>query len=131
MKNLQNLILILSALFCTIHCDESLDEEWELFKLNHGKKYSNEPKRKLIWEQNREKIKAISKFNKSFKIIMNKFADLTNEEFKKLMNGFKPNRTKFIRNFYQDDDESNFMTRRFDEYDLRNLPQSVDWRTRG
>jgi hypothetical protein len=102
-----------------------------LFKLNHGKKYSNEPKRKLIWEQNREKIKAISKFNKSFKIIMNKFADLTNEEFKKLMNGFKPNRTKFIRNFYQDDDESNFMTRRFDEYDLRNLPQSVDWRTRG
>lgn len=132
MRNLEILILILSALFCRNHCEEEQsNKDWELFKIKYGKNYSQEPKRKHIWEQNKKIVKSHSKKDKSFQVKLNKFSDLTNDEFRKLMNGFKPNRTQFIRSFYDDDDESNFMIRRFDDFDLRSLPKFVDYRTKG
>ena len=131
MRNLEILILVLSALFCTNHCEEQSNKDWELFKIKYGKNYSQESKRKHIWEQNKKIVKAHSRLeDKNFQVKLNKFSDLTNDEFKKLMNGFKPNRTQFIRSFY-DDDENNFMIRRFDDFDLRSLPNFVDWRTKG
>ena len=131
MKNLIILVLILSALFCTNHCEEEpSDKDWELFKTKYGKNYSQESKRKHIWEQNKKIVKTHSRHDKNYQVKLNKFSDLTNDEFRKLMNGFKPNRTQFIRGFY-DDDESNFMIRRFDDFDLRSLPKSVDWRSKG
>ncbi|KAI1301730.1 Cathepsin S [Halotydeus destructor] len=103
----------------------NLAKSWREFKLSHGKKYLNskiEEHRRSVYSQN---IRKIVKHNveallglRSFKLGLNKFSDLTAEEFGHLM-GFKPlNKTRSKRETlyaYQPDPSLK-------------IPKSIDWR---
>lgn len=77
----------------------------------------------MIWEENLRKIEQhnfeYSYGNHTFKMGMNQFGDMTNEEFRQAMNGYKqdPNRTSKGALFM----EPSFFA----------APQQVDWRQRG
>jgi cathepsin L len=75
-------------LVSTIDVDQSVNEEWISFKLNFNKTYGNVPeeeiKRMKIFYENLETIKNHNRRNFTFKMGINKFADLTFEEFSKM-----------------------------------------------
>lgn len=71
------------------------DSEWAKYKLKHGKTYLNvaeETKRFNIWKNH---LAIVHKHNEEFKMgkhsftmAMNKYADMTNQEFVAMFNGF-------------------------------------------
>ena len=121
------------------------DQEWEEYKQIHGKAYSNEQKRREIWSQNRKKIAHLNSqtgmlksfgmegeiftrgFN-GFTVKMNKYGDLTDEEFSKFLNGFKAPKHYRKRPFTQGKTEVDVD---FSDMDTRDIPISVDWRNNG
>jgi len=118
------LAVIASASAFTVF-DESLNNAWEQFKLEHSKVYesvSEESSRRLIWERNHNKI---AKHNQEFSagvhtftMKMNKFGDMTNQEFRRQMNGYNSSIEKVESEFtYQSTNAQ--------------IPDSVDWRTQG
>uniref|UniRef100_A0A667HTV7 Procathepsin L n=1 Tax=Lynx canadensis TaxID=61383 RepID=A0A667HTV7_LYNCA len=86
--------LCLGIASATIELDQSLDAQWIHWKATHGKQYGmNEGWRKAVWEKN---MKMIEQHNReqsqgkhSFTMAMNGFGDMTNEEFRHMMNGLK------------------------------------------
>lgn len=111
--------------------DNVVQSEWKRFKNRNGKKYSKESKRKGIWEKNRRLIREHNKQYESGlkkeKLELNKFADLTNDEFNQLMNGFKLTKeAKRNKEKYTDysDRFSSFMY-------TRQLPTFVNWTAKG
>ena len=121
---------ILLALASVIACssaaaifEATLDESWMEFQNVYEKVYSTpeeSTQRRLIWEAN---LKYINQHNleqslgqHTFTVAMNKYGDMTNEEFVKQMNGYKvsnQNGNTFLK-------PSNV-----------EIPDSVDWRTQG
>lgn len=106
--------------------DENLDVHWSNFRSAYNKKYDSqfEYVRRMIWESN---LKYIQKHNieydmgkHSYSLGMNEFGDLTQEEFKSYYLGVK---TQFNANRTG----STFMS----SMSQKNLPDSVDWRTKG
>ncbi|KAK8749850.1 hypothetical protein OTU49_015597 [Cherax quadricarinatus] len=108
-------------------------EEWEAFKLEHGKKYETDVEesfRMKIYTENKHAIAAHNKLyatgQKSYKLGMNKYGDMLPHEFVSTMNGFQWNHTGNYRSgrlytgatFIEPDDDVI-------------LPQSVDWRDKG
>lgn len=80
--------------------DHSLDADWYKWKATHRKLYglNEEGRRRAIWEKN---MKMIERHNwehrqgkHSFTMAMNAFGDMTNEEFRKTMNGFQNQKHK-------------------------------------
>ena len=111
--------------------DNVVQSEWNRFKNRNGKKYSKESKRKGIWEKNRRLIREHNKQYdsglKKEKLELNKFSDLTNDEFNQLMNGFKLTKeAKRNKEKYTDysDRFSSFMY-------TRGLPTFVNWTAKG
>ncbi|CAM1321234.1 Uncharacterised protein PB.7181, partial [Pycnogonum litorale] len=100
------------------------NEEWTLYKKAYNKKYEGkEDVRKMkVFMDN---VKFIEEHNKkyeanqvSFGVGVNEYADMTTEEFVKVMNGYKPsNKTRTGSSFVP---PSNVV-----------LPATVDWRTKG
>ena len=119
-------------------------EEWETWKLRHGKVYSigdggvvlvqgrnyglEEKFRMKIWMENKAKIE---KHNRqallgghSYHLAMNEFGDLLNHEFVATMNGYKArsvNKTESVRK-----GAKYLMPAHIDK-----LPENVDWREYG
>nr|AEM76722.1 cathepsin L-like proteinase [Triatoma brasiliensis] len=100
-------------------------EEWETFKVVHGKNYKNqfeEMFRRKIFMNNKKRIEAHNaKYEQgevSYKMKMNHFGDLMSHEIKALMNGFKmtPNTKREGKIYFPSNDK---------------LPKSVDWRQKG
>jgi cathepsin L len=124
------LILTLAAIIAcvssaSIH-DSSLDASWTQFKSVFGKSYveKDEVVRRGIWEKN---LKFINAHNlqfglgkKTFSVKMNKFGDMTNQEFVRQMNGF--NMTKSMKKL----EGSHYVAPSNVQ-----VPDSVDWRTQG
>ncbi|CAF1297507.1 unnamed protein product [Adineta steineri] len=124
---------ILCVLFLNGHCfptfNNQLDDSWSLFKRVFEKEYSSneeEINRRHIWEEN---LAMIQKHNlesdigmHKYTLEMNQFGDMTNEEFRKQMNGFKMN----LKSETEQMDRHTFLA-------PSNivLPSSVDWRTKG
>ncbi|CAF3327923.1 unnamed protein product, partial [Rotaria sp. Silwood2] len=93
-------VIALCVLFVGAYCvpvlDEQLNDDWALFKRVHEKQYNSveeEANRRNIWEAN---VAKIQKHNleadlgmHTYTLGMNRFGDMTHEEFKKQMNGFK------------------------------------------
>jgi len=109
--------------------DEQLGNPWALFKRVHEKQYSSveeESARRTIWEANLAKIR---KHNieadlgiHTYTMGMNKYGDLTHEEFVKQMNGLK---------MTVNVDTSDFDRHTFLPAMNVDLPAKVDWRTKG
>ena len=127
--------LVILAL--TVYCasaatifDKTLDHVWTTYKAEHGKTYgSNEEElsRRLIWEAN---TRFIHKHNMeaangvhTYTVKMNKFGDMTNQEFRQMVNGF--NTTMFNLN----KKDSHLIGHMFET--PVEIPDSVDWRTQG
>jgi C1A family cysteine protease len=86
-----------------------LQSDWQKFKLDYGKNYSahDETVRRLIWEKHHQFVqehnrKAVNASDPSggYTLAMNKYGDLSHEEFKTLMTGYhKTIKTKARKNF--------------------------------
>jgi len=124
------LILTLCALFVGTYCsptfDSSLDEPWSLFKQVYEKTYTGaeEQSRRAAWESNVALIRAHNLEADlgvhTYTLGMNKYGDMTLEEFVKQMNGLK------MTNDRQSGDRHTFMPPSNVE-----IPASVDWRKEG
>jgi C1A family cysteine protease len=102
------------------------DEEYEFlftaWAKEHGKEYEVDEAihRFNIWKTNLETIRNHNAdASKGFKLSMNKFGDLTNEEFRGKYNGFKNRENSFLR------------SRNVANLSLVGLPSSVDWNQAG
>ena len=126
-----------------IDADNEDDKEWEEYKRTHAKTYTNELKRRQIWAENKKMIAEMNAKNKrlsfgqefdqnepnlGFTMKMNKYGDLSQEEFSRLLNGFK------LPKHYEKKELREEMTefeRDFSEIDTTSIPNSVDWRNSG
>jgi cathepsin L len=125
MQFISVLAVLALAFSCTLAVD---DQHWQLWKGVHNKQYSvaEESVRRAIWESN---LKIVESHNleadlgvHTFWLGMNAYADMTNEEFVRAMNGYNAS-ARGPRN----QDRHTF---RFNP-DLGALPDTVDWRTKG
>ncbi|CAL8249111.1 unnamed protein product [Merluccius merluccius] len=105
--------------------DPELNQHWDLWKGWHGKVYHEKEEgwRRMVWEKNLKKIElhnlehSIGKH--SYRLGMNHFGDKTHEEFRQVMNGYKPRKERKVTG-------SLFM-----EPNFMKPPPSVDWREHG
>ncbi|XP_050411403.1 procathepsin L [Patella vulgata] len=102
-----------------------LDEEWDIFKRQHGKLYEGqiETYRRGVWEKN---VAFIQSHNlqadrgvHSFRLGMNHLGDLTREEINKMLNGYTMKTSENIG--------ATFMA----PSNVGDLPTEVDWRKEG
>ncbi|KAK7407047.1 hypothetical protein VNO78_08687 [Psophocarpus tetragonolobus] len=124
----------LAMLFCTafwafqVTCrtlqDASMHERHEQWMIRYGKVYTDPQEReKRFWIFN-ENVNSIEAFNsaanKPYKLGINQFADLTNEEFISPRNRFKGHMCSSI-----------IRTNTFKYENVTALPSTVDWRQKG
>jgi C1A family cysteine protease len=140
--------LILTSLLlalCQSDIDIDDDQEWEEFKRVHEKSYTDEQRRREIWSQNRQRIAKLNAKRRlftdlepgeqssdtGFTLKMNKYGDLTHEEFSVLLNGFK-----IPKEYEKDTDrktvnrERDLVAEYFDNIETA-VPTSIDWRNNG
>uniref|UniRef100_A0A3P8NQI1 Cathepsin La n=1 Tax=Astatotilapia calliptera TaxID=8154 RepID=A0A3P8NQI1_ASTCA len=115
----------LSSVLSAPHLDPQLDEHWNLWKSWHAKKYHEKEEgwRRMVWEKN---LKTVELHNlehsmgkHTYRLGMNHFGDMTNEEFRQLMNGYKHEAQRKVKG-------SLFLEPNFLE-----APRSLDWRDKG
>jgi len=112
---------------------ELVADEWETYKLEHGKTYKSDVEEKFrmkIFMENRHQIAkhnaAYEQGNKKFKLALNQYGDMLLHEFVKTMNGF--NRT-YGRVRYNE--QRDLVGATFISPANVKLPESVDWRNDG
>ncbi|KAI5682896.1 hypothetical protein M9H77_04124 [Catharanthus roseus] len=100
----------------------SMAERHELWMAEYGRVYKDEAEKASRLNIFKENVEFIESFNKagtrSYKLAVNKFADLTNEEFRKVRNGYKP--SHFCRK------APTFMYE-----NVSAIPATMDWRKKG
>jgi len=100
-----------------------MNTEWESYKTEHNKVYTSleETARRSIWERNSELVekhnRAAANGLHKYTLKMNRFGDLTGQEFRARMNGYRGEKMPSKEVFQS---PSNFKR-----------PDSVDWRTKG
>ena len=131
--------LAVLAIACFCFCasdahifDSGLDNAWLNYKQEHSKLYADEHEdssRRLIWESN---FRFIHKHNTetslgkhTYTVKMNKFGDLTNMEFRAMMNGFNMSMYKLAQK-----NRPVVIGHKFEKSTVA-VPDSVDWRTQG
>ncbi|XP_078524455.1 procathepsin L-like [Lissotriton helveticus] len=95
MANVRDLAVLAAVLLASSSgaLDPLLDEEWRNWKSMHGKQYPGgiEASRRGIWEKNLQQIERHNLEHRlgkhSYKLRINHFGDLLDEEFQRLMNG--------------------------------------------
>jgi len=102
-------------------------EEWEAFKVKHGKSYTDKSEENFRLKVFMENKHLIAKHNqrasnglKSYSLAMNQFGDLLHHEFTSMMNGYKMDYKINSSNGSTYLSPANVM-----------VPSSVDWRTKG
>lgn len=87
------IVLAVIAVGSALPIDSDFDSQWDAFKTFHGKKYaaSEDDLRRLIWEENLKRV-ALHNLEASigkhtYTLAMNEFADLSGEEFSKIVLG--------------------------------------------
>jgi len=127
MQTISVLAVLALAFSCTLAIDVKLDGPWNLFKSAYNKQYSvaEESLRRAIWESN---LKIVNDHNikadlglHTYWLGMNKYADLSLDEFVKQMNGFN--------NTMREQRVQRNAVREFNP--SAPLPDTVDWRTKG
>ncbi|XP_074264031.1 cysteine proteinase mucunain-like [Silene latifolia] len=100
----------------------SLYESW---LVKHGKNYNGlgeKERRFSIFKDNLRYIDQRNSENRSFKLGLNRFADLTNEEYKSMYLGIRPRPKSLLGRAKSD---------RYAFRDGDSLPESIDWRKKG
>lgn len=103
--------------------DPSLDAQWYQWKAKHRRLYgtNEEEWRRAVWEKNMKMIelhnREYSQRKHGFTMAMNAFGDMTNEEFRQVMNGFQ--------------NQNHRNGKVFREPVFAKIPSSVDWRKKG
>ncbi|XP_025787482.1 cathepsin L1-like isoform X1 [Puma concolor] len=103
--------------------NQSLDEQWSQWKATHGKLYgmNEEGWRRAVWGENMKMIEQHNReYNQkkhSFTMAMNGFGDMTNEEFRQVMNGLQIQKHK--------------KGKVFQPPLFAEIPSSVNWRKKG
>ncbi|XP_040983547.1 procathepsin L-like isoform X2 [Aquila chrysaetos chrysaetos] len=116
--------LLLALLGCTAAPDPALEEAWEGWKSLHAKEYPGETEatRREVWEKNLRRIqqhnREESQGQHAFRLAMNHYGDLTDEEFDQLLNGFTPVRREKPAPLFQ-------------VSAALKTPVEVDWRAKG
>jgi cathepsin L len=112
-----------------LQLNASLNMEWTIYKERHGKNYANsdeEFQRRLTWESNLKVIDAhnalYTQGKKSYKLGANKFADMSNEEFRAEILMTRFDATTVPRQHSMG---------HIGENPMASAPASVDWRTKG
>merc|ERR1711994_661075 len=86
-------VLILSLAFLALASATSLSSQFQAFEYKFGKTYKSSAERLTRFATFIKNVKEIEEHNKSgkssYKKVINKFADMTPEEFNKVMNGYK------------------------------------------
>ncbi|XP_017106640.2 cathepsin L1 [Drosophila bipectinata] len=126
-------LLALLAVAQAVSFADVVKEEWHTFKLEHRKNYQDETEERFrlkIFNENKHKI---AKHNQlwasgkvSYKLAVNKYADMLHHEFRQTMNGFNYTLHKQLRAA----DES-FKGVTFISPEHVTLPKTVDWRDKG
>jgi cathepsin L len=118
--------VLLVALFVVIGSCSSLVDEWETWKLAYNKKYvspDEEVKRYNVWIENKKFIELHNKKKDKigYTLEMNKFGDITTDEFSKLYTVLR-----------MDDEATNhgIMSNTHVSKD-QDIPSSWDWRSHG
>jgi len=108
--------------------DSQMDTFWNDFKHHHGKSYatpSEETKRRATWEANlnfiRQHNMEADNGHHTYWVKMNKYGDMTSQEFVNTVNGF--NMTRQMK--------KSVNTPTFMAPSNVKIPDSVDWRTQG
>ncbi|KDP23191.1 hypothetical protein JCGZ_00324 [Jatropha curcas] len=126
--NVRNLVLVL-GLFASQALarplqDETMKERHEMWMAKYGRVYKDnaeKEKRFNIFKNNVEFIESFNKYgNKLYKLDINGFADLSNEEFKASRNGYK--RSSIAKSSE---------TLSFKYENVPAVPTSMDWRNKG
>ncbi|XP_012936974.1 cathepsin L1 [Aplysia californica] len=98
------------------------DANWLIFKAKHNKSYSGEDDviRRFVWQSNLKKIEEHNELYargiKSYYLAENKYSDMTNDEFNRIMNGMNVHK-----------EPGKYVSGQYKAY----LPASVDWRKKG
>lgn len=127
-------LFALLALANAVSFVDIVKEEWRTYKLSHSKKYDSEVEEKFrmkIFMENKHKIaKHNQKYAQglvSYKLSVNKYADLLHHEFANIMNGFNRSTSHSTGlNAIRKENGVTFISPANVE-----LPKSVDWRTAG
>ena len=120
MKGAIILALLGVALSLTIERTHQADGLWREWKLTHSKQYVDdfeERMRYAIWQDNIKRITDFNRANSKMTLKINHFGDLTNTEFRALMNGYRSSGNRNGTTFLA---PSHVM-----------VPDTVDWRTSG
>merc|ERR1712223_352285 len=116
-------VFVLSLAFLALASATSYKSQFEAFEHEFGKNYKSSAERLTRFATFIKNVKEIEEHNKSgkssYKKVINKFADMTPEEFNKVMNGYK-NAPKPGTVFADVKDIK-----------VEDLPASVDWRDKG
>jgi len=114
-------LLALSALASTPINTQELKSLWSSWKIYYGKAYTlaEEAARFAIFEENYKKVIQNNAVNEEVKFALNKFADLTSTEFK----------TIYASSYVK---KNNRVAPASDiDYSVIQLPDTVDWRSKG
>lgn len=127
------LLLAVIAYVQAVSFSEVIKEEWHAFKLEHRKHYNDEVEERFrlkIFNENKHKIAKHNQLfaagKKSYKVALNKYADMLHSEFKETMNGYNHTLRKLLRST---GDEYTGVT--FIPPAHVTVPKNVDWRTKG
>ncbi|XP_028851625.1 cathepsin La [Denticeps clupeoides] len=117
--------LCLAAAAAAPTLDARLDPHWDQYKSFHSKKYQEKEEgwRRMVWEKNLKKIEMHnlehSMGKHTYRLEMNHFGDMTSEEFRQVMYGYKQRKDRRVQG-------STFL-----EPNFVDLPKSIDYRDLG
>jgi len=119
---MKTFVCILALALCVSAYPKNFNAEFEAFEQKYNKNYATATERFvrfLNFQQNLKEIEAFNSENHSWKKAINQFADLSETEWKGSLNGYinthKPNGRAAAKK----------------SVNLKDLPESVDWRTSG
>lgn len=128
-------LLLLSAIILgcqAISFYDLVQEQWGAFKAQHGKQYSSETEERFRMKIFMENSHKIAKHNKlyeqglvTYKLGLNKYADLLHHEFVTILNGFNKTKNQLLKASEMEDSITFISPANI------KLPDSVDWREHG
>ncbi|KAI4324847.1 hypothetical protein MLD38_030299 [Melastoma candidum] len=123
-----SLLLLSVAVVCSGRTDAEVAEMYEIWLGMHGKAYNGIGERDMRFEIFKDNLRFVDESNavenRTYSLGMNKFADLTNEEYRAMFLGTRSDPRRRVAK----------ATRASYRYAARHddmLPSTVDWRARG